>query len=288
MKPHGRSHLSAQLSRRMLLRMAAPVRRVDVCGLRIAYRRAGSGEPLVLLHGAFSDSREWRGQLDGLSSTFDVIAVDCPGCGQSDDPPDGFTLQDFSDCLAGFLAVLGVQHPHVCGLSFGSMYALALYRHHPEIARSLILASAYAGWAGSLPPEELARRKQWVSEVLDRPVDEWGPGFLATVYADSAPPEALAEGMDILRDVRPDGFRPATAAFLDADLRDVLPLITVPTLLLYGGRDERSPIDVAKDMHAQISGSRLVVLPDVGHGINSEAPESFNAAALDFLTEIGH
>ncbi|MDQ3474975.1 MAG: alpha/beta fold hydrolase [Actinomycetota bacterium] len=115
--------------------MVTPVRRVDVCGLRIAYRRAGSGEPLLLLHGAFSDSREWRSQLDRLSATFDVIAVDCPGCGQSDDPSDGFTLQDFSDSLAGFLAMLGVQCAHVCGLSFGSMYALVLYRHHPEIGR---------------------------------------------------------------------------------------------------------------------------------------------------------
>lgn len=219
----------------MLLRMATPVRSVDVCGLRIAYRRAGAGEPLLLLHGAFSDSREWRRQLDCLSDTLDVIAVDCPGCGQSDDPPDGFTLQDFSDSLAGFLAVLGVRHPHVCGLSFGSMYALALYRHHPKISQSLILASAYAGWAGSLSPDELAQRKRWASEVLDRPVDEWGPGFLSTVYADSTPPEVLAEAMDILRDVRPRGFRTATAAFFDADLRDVLPLIRVPTLLLYGG-----------------------------------------------------
>ncbi|MEJ7704813.1 MAG: alpha/beta hydrolase [Geodermatophilaceae bacterium] len=199
-------------------------------------------------------------------------------------PPDGFTLQDFSDSLAGFLAVLGVRHPHVCGLSFGSMYALALYRHHPKISQSLILASAYAGWAGSLSPDELAQRKRWASEVLDRPVDEWGPGFLSTVYADSTPPEVLAEAMDILRDVRPRGFRTATAAFFDADLRDVLPLIRVPTLLLYGGRDERSPMDVAKDLHAQIRGSHLVVLPEVGHGINSEAPERFNAAVREFLS----
>lgn len=90
--------------------------------------------------------------------------------------------------------------------------------------------------------------------------------------------------MDILRDVRPRGFRTATAAFFDADLRDVLPLIRVPTLLLYGGRDERSPMDVAKDLHAQIRGSQLVVLPEVGHGINSEAPERFNAAAREFLS----
>ena len=89
--------------------------------------------------------------------------------------------------------------------------------------------------------------------------------------------------MEILRDLRPDGFGPVTEAFFDADLRDVLPQITVPTLLLSGERDERSPLYVAKDMQAQIGGSRLVVVPGVGHGINAEAPEEFNAAVREFL-----
>ncbi|MDQ4037170.1 MAG: alpha/beta hydrolase [Actinomycetota bacterium] len=257
---------------------------VVVCGLRIAYRRRGQGEPLLLLHGAFSDSREWRRQQDGLSDAFDVIAVDCPGCGGSDDPPEGFTISDFADCLARFLRVLDISHPNVGGLSFGSMYALALYRHHPAIPRRLVLASAYAGWAGSLAPQEVARRKRWVREIIDRPVDEWGPDFLATIYRQPTPPGVLAQAMDILREVRPDGFRRTAEAFFDADLRDVLPLITVPTLLLYGEQDERSPLHVAHDLNAQIRGSRLVVLPEAGHGINTEAPEEFNTAVRAFLS----
>lgn len=256
---------------------------VDVDGLRIGYRRQGRGDPLLLIHGGFSDSREWRGQLDGLSDEFDVIAVDCPGCGGSADPPAGFLLRDYANVLAGLLAALGVEHPHVGGLSFGSMYALVFYRFHPQIPRSLILAGAYAGWAGSLPPSEVRRRMEWVTDILDRPVDEWGPDFLATVYRDDVPPDVLEDAMEILRDLRPGGFRPVTKAFFDADLRDVLPQITVPTLLLYGERDERSPRNVAEDLHRQIRGSQLVVVPGVGHGINTEDPHEFNAAVREFL-----
>ena len=219
---------------------------------------------MLLIHGGFSDSREWRHQLDGLSADFDVIAVDCAGCGCSADPPTGFALPDYADALAGFLAALGVDHPHVGGLSFGSMYALVFYRHHPQIPRSLILAGAYAGWAGSLPRTEVARRMEWVNDVLNRPVDEWGLDFLAKVYRDPTPPDVIAEAMEILRDLRPDGFGPVTEAFCYADLCNVLPQINVPTLLLYGERDERSPLSVAQDLHAMIRGSQLVVVPGSG------------------------
>lgn len=264
--------------------MQAMADSVDVDGLRIGYRRQGSGDPLLLIHGGFSDSREWRYQLDGLSDDFDVIAVDCPGCGGSDDPPEGFTLPDYADTLAGFLTAIGVERPHVGGLSFGSMYALVFYGQHPQTPRSLILAGAYAGWAGSLPASEVARRMEWVDDVLSRPVAEWGQDFLSTVYRDDAPPAVLEEAMGILRDLRPDGFRPVSEAFFDADLRDVLPRITVPTLLLYGERDERSPLPVAQDLHTMIRGSQLVVLPGVGHGVNAEAPKEFNATVRDFLS----
>jgi len=259
---------------------------VDVDGLRIGYRRQGQGDPLLLLHGGFSDSREWRAQLDGRCDEYDVIAVDSPGCGGSSDPPDGFTLRDYAEVLAGFLDVLEVEHPHVGGLSFGSTYALLLYRHHATIPRSLILAGAYAGWVGSLPATEVARRVQWIKDVLDRPVAEWGRDFLATAYGKSTPPAVLAEAMEILRDVRRDGFRRIAEAFLYADLREVLPLVTVPTLLLYGERDERSPMPVALDLQARIRGSRLAVLSGAGHSVNTEVPVQFNTAVRAFLSSL--
>src|SRR5438093_4111731 len=107
--------------------------RIDVGGIRIAYRRAGMGPPLVLLHGGPSDSREWHYQLQGLSDEFAVVAWDMPGCGQSADPPEHFlhTL-DYADCLAAFIEALGLRQPHVLGLSFGSGLALELYRWYPR------------------------------------------------------------------------------------------------------------------------------------------------------------
>src|SRR5215467_2080245 len=126
---------------------------IEVKGLRIAYERTGEGPPLLLLHGGLSDSREWRRQLDALSDEFTVVAWDAPGCGQSSDPPEDFRLPAYAECLAAFIDALCLGHPHVLGLSFGGGLALELYRRHPALPHTLILASAYAGWAGSLPAD---------------------------------------------------------------------------------------------------------------------------------------
>lgn len=181
------------------------------------------------------------------------------------------------------LDVLGVSSAHVIGQSLGSVLALALYREHPQSVRSLVLAGAYAGWAGSLPPEEVRSRTRTVLETLQRPVEEWGPPFLATVHGVNAPAEVVDASMAILRDVRPDVSRRLVLAIASADLREMLPLITVPVLLIYGQGGQRAPAAVAAQLHAAIPRSRLVVVPGAGHAVNVESPEEFNAAARALL-----
>ena len=132
--------------------------RVVVGGRMIAYRRAGEGPPLVLLHGGCADSRAWLPQLEALSPAFDLIAWDAPGCGGSDHPTDPMRLADYADAVAGLLASLHFERAHVCGLSFGAGLAIAVYDRHPHLVRSLVLAGAYAGWKGSLPPAEATAR----------------------------------------------------------------------------------------------------------------------------------
>src|SRR6478735_11256114 len=86
--------------------------RIDVDGLRIAYRRTGNGPPLLLLHGACCDSRDWRRQLDACAAEFTVIAWDAPGCGDAADlPSPDYGLDNMIDTLAGFIRALRLQHP---------------------------------------------------------------------------------------------------------------------------------------------------------------------------------
>lgn len=258
------------------------LRQVWSHGLRIAYRMEGEGPPAVLLHGFFGDHRVWRRQFE-LADSYTVVAWDTPGCGGSSVPPADFRIADYADCLAGFIEALGLERPHILGNSFGGTLAVALAVQYPSIPRSLVLADTYAGWSGSFTQEVVARRLSNSLPDLELPTErvaaKWIPSFLTP----SAPSSLMEEIGVITSEFNRDGMRVMIQALAEADLREVLPGVEMPTLLIWGDEDARSPLSVAADLHARISGSRLVVIKGAGHLSHVEAPERFNAEVRDFI-----
>ena len=255
----------------------------EVDGLRIAYERAGTGPPLVLLHGYVSDgSTTWRPQLDDLSDEFTVVAWDAPGAGRSADPPETFGSAGYADCLAGFVAALGLDHPHVLGLSFGGILTLAFQHRHPDVPRTLVLASAYAGWRGSLPADVAEARRRQAHVLADLTAEEFVDALLPTMFGDSMPLQTVEAFRTSMLAFHPAGFR-AMAEACAEDLRPLLGAVDVPTLLLSGEHDVRAGLPVARDLEAAIPGSTLVVLPGAGHLCNLELPDQFTDAVRGFL-----
>jgi pimeloyl-ACP methyl ester carboxylesterase len=257
--------------------------RVEVAGLEIAYERVGSGPALVLLHGFVADGpTTWGPQLDGLSDAFTVVAWDAPGAGRSSDPPEDLGLAGYAECLDGFLRGLGLTSAPLVGLSFGGILALGLQRRRAARSSGLVLAGAYAGWAGSLGAEAAEERLRTCLALAEATPDAFAAALLPMMFASEAGPEGAEAFRDAVRRFRPRGFRAMARASAE-DARDVLPSIDVPTLLLYGERDRRAPTSVGESLRVGIPGSRLVVLPGAGHVCNLEDPAAFNAAVRDFL-----
>jgi len=258
---------------------------VSINGLDIAYQRSGDGPPLVLLHGFICDSRVWRPQIDELSRDFDVIAWDAPGCGQSSDPGEEFSMAEFADRLAGLLDNIGLSSAHLLGLSWGGTMAMEFHRRHQDRVFSLILADTYAGWTGSLGAEQAEQRLARCLGESEMPAEEWVPQCVPDAFSSTAPKELLDGYASIMSDFHPAGFRAMSRAVVP-DSRDILPGITVPTLLIWGDSDKRSPLTAGEAMRDAIPGSRLVVIPGAGHVSNMEQPEQFNAAVREFLQSI--
>jgi pimeloyl-ACP methyl ester carboxylesterase len=256
---------------------------IEVSGLRVAYEITGAGPPLVLLHGYVGDGPStWRQQIDELSREFTVVMWDAPGAGGSSDPPEAFGMAGYADCLAAFVTSLGLDRPHVVGLSFGGALAIEFARRHPGIARTLVLASAYAGWGGSLPAQVAEQRLQQALALASLTPNAFRAALLPTMFTEGVAPEVAEEFGSSLLSFHPNGFR-AMAVALAEDLRSALPEVRITSLLIYGDKDTRAPLDVAHNLHSAISGSKLVVIPNVGHVCNIEAPQQFNAALRSFF-----
>ena len=260
------------------------VRSVLATGLEVAYERAGSGPLMVFVHGAAEDGRVWERQLAALADEFTVVAWDEPGAGRSADVPDGFTLGDYADCLAALIESIGLGPAQVAGCSWGGTLALELYRRHPERVASLILADTYAGWKGSLSADEVRSRDIGLRALLaTHPFDPVLPGL----FAGEPPAESVALLQAMAADVRPDSMRLALSLMVEADLHDVLPTIAVPTLLVWGELDARSPTSIARTFQRAIPAAKLVVIAGAGHASHLERPGEFEDAVRDFCRGVG-
>lgn len=258
---------------------------VEAGGLRIAYEREGSGQPIVFLHGFFGDHRVWRRQLE-LADQHTFVAWDAPGCGASSIPPDSFRMADYADLLAEFIGRLDLDQPHLVGNSFGGTLALQLASRHPELARSVVGIDTYAGWSGSFNPEVVAQRLAASIPDLDLPSEEvaakWVSGFVTL----DAPLPMKDELRSIIADFKPTGMRPMIQALAEADLRNELRDVHLPALLIWGAQDVRSPVTVAQDLHARLEGSRLVVFEGAGHLAQVEAADRLNAELRSFFSSV--
>ena len=254
---------------------------VETGGLEIAYERVGAGPLLVLVHGAGEDGRTWQRQLAALADEFTVVAWDEPGSGRSSDLPEGMTLAGFADGLAALVESLRLGPAHLAGLSWGGTIVLETYRRHPGLVASLIMIDTYAGWKGSLPADEVRARAAGARRMLAAAPEDFDPTLPGLFAGD--PPAALAPLLAaIAADVRPATLACELDIMTETDLSDLLPLISVPTLLIWGDCDVRSPLEVARQFRDAIPDSQLVVIERAGHLSHLEQPDQVNHALRAF------
>ena len=151
-------------------------------------------------------------------------------------------MAGYADCLAGFISALGLERPHLAGLSFGGALGLEFCRRHRAIPRTVTLASAYAGWRGWLPADAAGQRLQQALMLADKPPRVFAEALLPTMFSAAAPREAVEEFGAAMLGFRPAGFWAMARASAE-DLRDALPHVRVPALLVYGDHRREGAAD---------------------------------------------
>lgn len=256
---------------------------IDIDGNRITYQLEGAGPPLCFLHSIFTDSRVWQHQIDFFAPGFTVVAWDAPGCGGSGPPSAPWDMARYAATLAAFLDALSITQAHFAGAAWGSTLALELYRQRPDLVRSLVLCSAYAGWKGSLSAEEIARRLDRFQRETGQPPESFIGSWIPTFVTPGASRETVDAIVAMMRDLHPEGSRCMASALADCDHRAMLPEIKIPVLVVNGEADRRAPLAVARAIHEAIPGSTMEVIAGAGHLPYLERPGDFNKVVGGFL-----
>jgi pimeloyl-ACP methyl ester carboxylesterase len=257
---------------------------VSVNGVHIAYETQGTGEPVVLVHGFCGARSIWRLQAPELARSHRVIAVDLRGHGDSDKPQGAaqYSIGICADDLAGLLERLGIPSAVFMGQSMGTLVCQQLALAYPQRVKALILAGALAGsppagtivgpWVERIVEEIEARG---LGEYLKTIVPFWfSPGFDQTVISSSTRDSFKAAqhaAIAFCREV--SGF----------SIRDRLSAIKVPTLIVVGEKDGRTPVEEAEYINRRIPDAWLKIIKRAGHMANVEKPEEFNRAVETFL-----
>lgn len=257
---------------------------VSVEGLQIHYRQAGSGPPLLLLHGLGSHSESWKHQLNGLSDEFTVIAWDTPGYGKSEDPAEEIRFfEDFAEVLKKFVEQLQIEPFYLLGHSMGSTLALAFYQKYPQAVRKLILADATRGGAAKDGDQNQVKLKNRLHAIETQTPLEIAEARSKNLLGPDASEEVQKEAKRIYAQIRPVGYRSVSYSLYHADQSAVLGKIHVPTLILCGEMDQITPVSESKLIHQKIPNSKLVIIPRTGHLCYQEDPEFFNEHVRIFL-----
>jgi pimeloyl-ACP methyl ester carboxylesterase len=269
---------------------------VPVGGREVNVIDIGDGAPVVLVHGLGGNWQNWLEVLPALiDAGYRAIAPDLPGFGHSEMPAERISIPGYGLALDGILDALGVSGPAaVVGNSMGGFIAAEIAISRPQRVERLVLVSAAALWS-----ERMRARPLVVASKVSRfyaPLVVSGWELIARLprlrrealrsagirnTAAISPPLAY----ELLSGAGKPGFIDALQALYDYRIRDRLPEIACPTLVVWGANDPIVPLRHAFEYEELIPGSRAVVFRRTGHTPMLEQPQRFNAALLEFLGE---
>jgi len=267
-----------------------PGRLVEVDGVNLHYVEAGSGPPLLLLHGLNGSTFSFRLLMPLLTPHFRTVALDLMGFGYSDRPQErGYSLGAQARLVAGFLDALDIDRASVLGHSLGGAIAMRLALDFPERVDRLILASSASDseMRRGLRSSRLVRPLLPVVAAFTVQNQRFRRMSLRSSCYDPAfvTPEVI-EGY--LAPTRVKGHLRALGSLMVDRRRDPpldLSTISQPALIIWGAADRWLPASHAERMRALIPDSRAAVIQNAGHLVLEEQPEDAAREIIDFLRE---
>ncbi len=263
-------------------------------GIKIRYEIRGHGDPLALIMGFSANGRMWGETfLKGIEKRFQTVVIDNRGTGESDKPDQPLTLVDIADDVAAVLDHAKIPRAHIYGISMGGMVAQEFALHHPGRIRGLVLGCTTCGMKHGTPPNP-----DEVAKLMPHP--GLSPEEQARLAFSAACGRAFlnsSHGQEIISQaIKDQALYPITPertyvrqmeAVQGFDTFDKLGQIKAPTMVIHGDGDTLVPHPNAELLQQRIPGSKLHIMPGIGHMFTWEAPEESVRVPGDFLASVG-
>lgn len=259
----------------------------EVNDTKLYYEIAGSGDPIVFIHGWSFDTRCWDDQFAAFTRDYRVLRYDLRGFGKSALPDTGQSYSHTDDLIA-LLDFLGLERVHVLGHSFGGRIAIDFALNYPERTITLLLPDAAMDVTGLELSEELT---DWIGNTWQTG-RESGIEQAKEIWIKGSPLAPAMQNPNVAKKVKQMiedysgwhwknndpyvGITPYPPERLSK--------IKAPTLIIVGGLNPQFYFRAAEIQKEHIPNSEMVVLPGVGHALNIENPEEFNEIVLGFLS----
>ena len=251
-------------------------------GIEINYEIEGEGPVVTFSHSLACSLAMWDEQVRALKGRYRVVRYDTRGHGQTTAPAEAYTLEQLAEDLKGLLDGLGIAATHFVGLSMGGMIGQVFALKYPAMVQSLALCdttSRYAPGAAATWEERIRTvtakgMEPMVAPTLERwftaPFRERRPDLMERVGA-------------MIRSTPAAGYVGCCHALPKIDVTARLKEVKCPALVICGENDPGTPPAMAREIHENLPGSRLVLIPQAAHLSNLEQPEAFNRALAQFL-----
>jgi proline-specific peptidase len=274
--------------------LSIPSKRIDLSGVNVHYVEAGKGPPLLFLHGLGGSWKDWSATLPAFAASYQVMAVDFPGFGDSDQPEVKYSVEWLTEVIEKFIQERRLDEVNLVGHSMGGLVALNLATRPNSRVKRLIITDAVG----------IGDKAEFMSHVMTKkimgPETRWESfeGFLKDEFRGMAEnfikdrkPQTAREFFESVpkNPITGNPFLPMTpsvqmtASIIDFDIRPKLASIRQPTLILWGVKDHVAPPQDASFLKKEISQSKLVFFPDSGHSPMIEHPSLFNQELGKFL-----
>ncbi|MGC9220209.1 MAG: alpha/beta fold hydrolase [Solirubrobacteraceae bacterium] len=245
----------------------------DILGLRTRFLSVGDDPSVLVLHGWGGSIESVTPIVNGLDGVAGVVAVDLPGFGQTALPPQPWGVADYADWVLALIEQLGLDTVAIVGHSNGGRIAIKLAAEHPERITRLLLVDS----AGIRPH----RTVKYHAKVLSAKTVKHLAPRLGPLGA--AMQRQIASRVASSDYASAGELRPTFTRLVNEDLTPLLSQIKAPTLLIWGERDDATPLADGQLMEKLIDDAALIVLHGAGHYSYLDDPRRFTAIARSFL-----